>query len=57
MFHAMRHALCAMRSCGHGHGIMARKCRHCGHHEIGIVTKNGNFIALKPGDNVALVKD
>ena len=37
--------------------VKARKCRHCGHHEIGIVTKNGNFIALKPGDNVALVKD
>ena len=37
--------------------VKARKCRLCGHHEIGIVTKKGNFIALKPGDNVALVKD
>jgi len=37
--------------------VKARKCRHCGHHEIGIVTKDGKFIALKPGDKVALRQD
>jgi D-arabinose 1-dehydrogenase-like Zn-dependent alcohol dehydrogenase len=35
--------------------VKARKCRHCGHHEIGIVTKAGKFIALKQGDKVVLV--
>ena len=37
--------------------VKARKCRRCGHHEIGIVTKDGKFIALKPGDKVALRQD
>ncbi len=37
--------------------VKARKSRHCGHHEIGIVTKDGRFIALKPGDKVVLSKD
>jgi len=37
--------------------VKPRKCRHCGHHEIGIVTKDGKFIALKPGDKVALIRD
>ncbi len=37
--------------------VKARKCRHCGHHEIGIATKDGRFIALKPGDKVVLNKD
>ena len=29
--------------------VRARKCRHCGHHEIGIVTKAGEYLALKTG--------
>jgi hypothetical protein len=37
--------------------VKARKCKHCGHHEIGVVRKDGNFIALKPGDEVALRQD
>jgi hypothetical protein len=28
-----------------------------GHHEIGIVTKDGKFITLKQGDKVVLSKD
>ena len=37
--------------------VKARKCRHCGHHEIGIVTKDRKFIALRPGDKVVLRQD
>ena len=37
--------------------VKARKCKHCGHHEVGIVTKAGKFIALKPGDKITLVED
>jgi hypothetical protein len=29
--------------------VTARKCEHCGHHEIGITTEEGRYIALKPG--------
>ncbi len=34
--------------------VKARKCRHCGHHEIGIVTKTGEYCALKPGMKIAV---
>ena len=37
--------------------VKARMCRHCGHHEIGIVTKDGKFVALKQGDKVILIED
>ena len=37
--------------------VKARMCRHCGHHEIGIVTKDGKFVALKQGDKVILSED
>lgn len=29
--------------------VTARKCEHCGHHEIGITTEEGCYIPLKPG--------
>jgi hypothetical protein len=29
--------------------VTARKCDHCGHHEMGIETDQGGLIALKPG--------
>jgi hypothetical protein len=29
--------------------VTARKCEHCGHHEIGITAAEGRYIALKPG--------
>jgi hypothetical protein len=31
--------------------------RHCGHHELGIITKDRKFIALKQGDKVILSED
>jgi hypothetical protein len=37
--------------------VKARECKHCGYQEIGIVTKNGKFIALKAGDKVMLVEN
>jgi len=37
--------------------VKSRMCRHCGHHEIGIVTKDGKFVALKQGDKVILMED
>ena len=35
--------------------IAARKCDCCGHHEIGIETENGEFVALKPGAKVKVL--
>jgi hypothetical protein len=29
--------------------VTARPCEHCGHHEMGVVTDEGHFIALRPG--------
>jgi hypothetical protein len=37
--------------------VRARKCRHCGHHEIGIVTKSGGYRALKPGMRIMVFPD
>ena len=37
--------------------VKPRKCRHCGHHEIGIVTKSGEFLALKPGMKIRVFAD
>jgi hypothetical protein len=37
--------------------VKPRKCRHCGHHEIGIVTKSGEFLALKTGMRVMVFPD
>jgi len=34
--------------------VTARKCDCCGHHEIGITTKTGEYISLKPGMKVKL---
>jgi hypothetical protein len=35
--------------------VKARKCKQCGHHEIGVLTQAGKFIALKPGVEVILI--
>jgi len=32
--------------------IRARKCKVCGHHEMGIITKEGDYLPLKPGMRV-----
>ena len=37
--------------------VRARKCRHCGHHEIGIVTKSGEYLALKTGMRIMVFPD
>ena len=29
--------------------VTARKCPHCNHHEIGMTTGSGDFIAFTPG--------
>ena len=35
--------------------VTARKCKHCGHHDIGITTDEGRFLSLKPGMKVQIV--
>jgi hypothetical protein len=37
--------------------VKPRKCRHYGHHEIGIVTKSGEFLALKPGMRIGVFQE
>jgi hypothetical protein len=36
--------------------VTARKCKHCQHHEIGIVTDQGRYMPLKLGRKVILIK-
>jgi hypothetical protein len=36
--------------------VTARTCNSCGHHEIGIVTKDGKFIPLRPGMRIAITE-
>ena len=37
--------------------VISRKCSSCGHHEVGIITEAGDFIALKPGMKIAVLQD
>jgi hypothetical protein len=37
--------------------VTARKCDCCGHHEIGIVTDEGEYFALKQGMRVVVVDE
>lgn len=37
--------------------VTARKCKHCGHHEIGLITENGRYLPLNPGMKVEIVKN
>jgi hypothetical protein len=37
--------------------VKARKCRHCGHHEIGIVMKSGEYLPLKTGMKIMVFPD
>lgn len=32
--------------------VTSRRCDHCGHHEIGVVTAAGDFVTLRPGMRV-----
>ena len=36
--------------------VISRKCSSCGHHEIGIITEGGDFMALKPGMKIAVLQ-
>jgi len=36
--------------------ITARQCECCGHHEIGIVTRSGEYFPLRPGMRVAITE-
>jgi hypothetical protein len=35
--------------------VTSRKCESCGHHEIGIITENGDYLSLKPGMRVEVI--
>lgn len=37
--------------------VVAKTCESCGHHEIGIETKNGIYFQIKPGDYVVIKKE
>ncbi|BBO78909.1 hypothetical protein DSCW_63260 [Desulfosarcina widdelii] len=36
--------------------ITARQCECCGHHEIGIVTRSGEYFSLSPGMRVTITE-
>ena len=36
--------------------VKAKECSSCGHHEVGIITEAGGFIALKPGMKIAVLR-
>jgi hypothetical protein len=37
--------------------VSAIKCDCCGHHELGIITKDGKYIPLKPGMNIKIIRN
>jgi hypothetical protein len=37
--------------------VRARKCKHCGHHEIGIITKSREYLPLKTGMKIMVFPD
>ena len=37
--------------------VIAKKCRYCGHHEVGLETKEGSYISLKPGMDIKIISD
>ena len=37
--------------------VTARECDCCGHHELGITTKDGKYIPLKPGMKVKIIRN
>ena len=37
--------------------VKARKCKHCGYHEIGIVTNSGEYLDLKTGMRIMVFPD
>ncbi len=37
--------------------VIARKCNCCEYHEIGVTSKDGKYIPLKPGMKVKIIKE
>jgi hypothetical protein len=37
--------------------VISRKCSSCGHHEVGIITEAGKFLALRPGMKIAILSN
>ena len=37
--------------------VTSRTCDCCGHHEIGIVTRNEEYIRLKPGMKITIIAE
>jgi hypothetical protein len=37
--------------------VTAKKCECCGHHEMGITSRSGKYIALKPGMKVKIIEE
>jgi hypothetical protein len=37
--------------------VKARTCKHCGHHEIGIVTKSGKYLPLELGIKIMILQE
>ncbi len=35
--------------------VTARKCECCDHHEIGVMTRTGEYLSLKPGMKVEII--
>jgi hypothetical protein len=37
--------------------IRARKCKACGHHEMGIITEEGDYLPFKRGMRVEVIEE
>jgi hypothetical protein len=37
--------------------VKARTCKHCGHHEMGIIMKSKKYLPLKPGMKIMILED
>lgn len=37
--------------------VTTRKCPSCGHHEVGVTTKDGSFHPLSPGTRIQILED
>ena len=36
--------------------VVSRKCSSCEHHEIGVISRTGKFLSLKPGMKIAILQ-
>ena len=37
--------------------VEARKCKYCGHHEMGVVTEAGDYLPLRPGMKIIVFQE